>query len=280
MERLTQMLRRRLAPRYAGGELDGVVRALCEDLLGLGMPAMLFATDADLDDGRRGVLAAAVSRLLGGEPVQHVTGVALCRGLRLHVTRYTLIPRPETGGLVDLASEAFAGRDGVSVLDLCTGSGCVAIAIAHDNPSWRVSASDISPAAVEVALANAAACGVDVAVDVADVFAAGYAPGAFDLVTCNPPYVLPSERAGMDDTVLSHEPVTALFVPEDEPLLYYRAVGEGARRWLRGGGVLLFEINRAFAGETCALLRSLGYVGVEAARDYVGNWRFVKAVKE
>ena len=129
-------------------------------------------------------------------------------------------------------------------------------------------------------LANAAACGVDVAVDVADVFAAGYAPGAFDLVTCNPPYVLPSERAGMDDTVLSHEPVTALFVPEDEPLLYYRAVGEGARRWLRGGGVLLFEINRAFADETCALLRSLGYVGVEAARDYVSNWRFVKAVKE
>lgn len=279
MERLTQMLRRRLAARYEGGELDGVVRALCEDLLGLGMPAMLFATVDDLDAVRRKAVDAAVSRLLGGEPVQHVTGVALFRGLRLHVTGDTLIPRPETGGLVNLADEAFAGRDDVSVIDLCTGSGCVAIAVAHDNPSWGVSASDISPAAVEVARANAAACGVDVAVDVADVFTVDYAPAAFDLVTCNPPYVLPSERAGMDDTVLSHEPPSALFVPEDDPLLFYRVVGDRARRWLKPGGVLLFEINRAFPRETCDLLRSLGYGGVVAVRDYVGNWRFVKACR-
>ena len=272
---ITAYLKQRLAAHYDGGELDGVVRALCEDMLGLSRVQALMTPADMLGDEARRRLDIAVHRLADGEPVQYVTGTAVFMGIRLAVTPDTLIPRPETSGLVDLVGR-WAGDGPRTVIDLCTGSGCVAIALALAHRDWDITAMDVSAGAVAVARANAEACQVAVRCEVADLMSAEYPEDGFDIVTCNPPYVLQSERAAMDDRVLLYEPPGALFVTDEDPLVFYRTAAAKARRWLKRGGMICFEINRAFACEVSQLLKSSGYGNVVAEKDYVGNYRFVK----
>ncbi|RMD72471.1 MAG: peptide chain release factor N(5)-glutamine methyltransferase, partial [Bacteroidetes bacterium] len=200
----------RLAPVVGPREAEGIVRAVREDVF-------QEKSDADVPTAEEhALLDEIMNRLLAGEPVQYVTGWAPFYGYMLEVTPDVLIPRPETEELVYevLHHPAFAKKRGVRVLDVGTGSGCIAVALARERPDWTVHAIDLSEKALDVARRNAGRLGVDVAfrqMDVRDE--AGWtALPEFDLIVSNPPYIAPSERDQLDAHVLEHEPATALFV--------------------------------------------------------------------
>lgn len=273
-----QDIAKKLSAVYSGGELRAVSRVLVEDLLGLRMTDFLLPGGAELSVSMQESLDRAVERLLAGEPVQHVVGCAWFCGNRFVVNSDVLVPRPETAGLVDMITSENRGMS-LRLLDIGTGSGCIAVSLARQNPEWQVDAWDVSPRAVETAQLNAAQNNVAVDVKCVDLFTAGLPEGSYDIIVSNPPYITPSEKDGMESVVLDHEPHLALFVPEDNPLLFYNRIAVKGREWLREGGKLYFEINRRFPDETVRMLEDLGYREVEAVKDYNDNYRFVKAVK-
>ena len=225
--------------------------------------------------------ARAIERLLRHEPVQYVFGHALWNGLDLKVTPATLIPRPETAELVERVGKWRPSpvpflKDGVvRVLDIGTGSGCIAIAIKKKHPEWEVTGIDISAEAVEVARENAARNGVEVAFEVADIFSPlssfYFLLSTFDLVVSNPPYICESEKSSMKSNVLDYEPCTALFVPDDDPMRFYRRIAE-----LRIGRFLFFEINEVYGAEVAQTMRNAGYTDIQIIQDMYGKDRIVE----
>jgi release factor glutamine methyltransferase len=222
------------------------------------------------------------ARLLFHEPVQYVLGVAHFAGLELEVTPATLIPRPETEELVALIIAEQRGKPDLMVVDIGTGSGCIPIALQQALQPRRVVGVDISPAALEVARRNAARYQSPVEFVQTDILTqqlVGIEPDSVAVLVSNPPYVLENERPLMRRNVLDYEPSTALFVPNDDPLLFYRRIGELGQRWLRPGGGLYFEINEQYAAELVALLLEQGYASVEPRQDIFGKDRMARATK-
>lgn len=221
-------------------------------------------------------------RLQAGEPLQYVTGRARFDGLLFSVTPATLIPRPETEGLVDLAT-AFVRQnampEGLRVLDAGTGSGCIAVALARRCQGLQVEAWDLSVAALEVAADNARRHGVEVDFKCRDMLLPCGATTSFNLIVSNPPYVRESEKGEMEAHVLDHEPATALFVPDDDALRFYRALARLAVDSLRPGGALMVEANTALTTETAALFETAGLTDVAVSDDCFGLPRFVVARK-
>lgn len=273
-----QDIGKKLSPVYSGGELRAVSRVLVEDLLGLRMTDFLVSGGVELSAAMQETLDKAIERLLAGEPVQHVIGYAWFCGNRFFVNSNVLVPRPETAELVEMITRENHGMS-LRLLDIGTGSGCIAVSLARQNPEWQVDAWDISPEAVGMALQNATENRVNVDVRCVDLFAAELPRGSYDIIVSNPPYITPSEKADMEKLVLEHEPHLALFVPEDNPLLFYTRIAVKGQEWLAEGGKLYFEINRRFPSETVEMLETLGYRNVEAVKDCNDNFRFVKAVK-
>ena len=214
-----------------------------------------------------------------GEPLQYVVGTAPFGNLTFEVTPSTLIPRPETLELVEWVAADEQVRPALRLLDIGTGSGCIAISLAKLLPQATVSAWDISAEALAVARRNAERNGVAVDFKQVDVLHVTEAE-TYDCIVSNPPYICEAEKAEMTDSVLLHEPHTALFVPNTDPLRFYRAIAQLALSNLSPGGTLYFEINRAYGAETCNLLRDLGFCDVELRKDFYGNDRMVKAGKE
>lgn len=273
-----QDIGKKLSPVYSGGELRAVSRVLVEDLLGLRMTDFLVSGGVEFSAAMQETLDKAIERLLAGEPVQHVIGYAWFCGNRFFVNSNVLVPRPETAELVEMITRENHGMS-LRLLDIGTGSGCIAVSLARQNPEWQVDAWDISPEAVGTALQNATENRVNVDVRCVDLFAAELPRGSYDIIVSNPPYITPSEKADMEKLVLEHEPHLALFVPEDNPLLFYTRIAVKGQEWLAEGGKLYFEINRRFPSETVEMLETLGYRNVEAVKDCNDNFRFVKAVK-
>jgi release factor glutamine methyltransferase len=213
-----------------------------------------------------------IDRLLHFEPIQYIFGHTEWCGLDLRVTPATLIPRPETAELV----EKILGRPeyrnpgtSLKILDIGTGSGCIAIALKKAHPEWQVTGIDISPEAIEVARENAARNGVEVTFHVADIFSDSIED--FDLVVSNPPYITESEKSSMLPNVLDFEPHTALFVPDSDPLKFYRRIAE-----LKLGKYLFFEINEAFGEEMKNLFADLGYTDILITKDIYGKARIIE----
>lgn len=273
-----QDIGKKLSPVYSGGELRAVSRVLVEDLLGLRMTDFLVSGGVELAAGMQEAFDKAIERLLAGEPVQHVVGYTWFCGNRFFVNGNVLVPRPETAELVEMITCENGGMS-LRLLDIGTGSGCIAVSLARQNPEWQVDAWDVSHEAVETALQNAAENRVNVDVRCVDLFAAELPQGSYDIIVSNPPYITPSEKADMERLVLEHEPHLALFVPENNPLLFYNRIAVKGLEWLAEGGKLYFEINRRFPAETVEMLETLGYRNVEAVKDCNDNFRFVKAVK-
>ena len=220
-------------------------------------------------------VSRAVDRLLQGEPVQYVFEHALWLGLDLRVTPATLIPRPETAELVSLCEAALRRQRSPHVLDIGTGSGCIAIALKKDRPEWRVSACDISQDALSVARENAERNEADVRFFRCDILSE-QPKGTFDLIVSNPPYVCEKEKSSMESRVLDYEPASALFVPDQDPLLFYECITSVAQQILEPNGWLLFEINERFGEEVAAALREHGFRDVEILEDMFGKQRFVQ----
>jgi release factor glutamine methyltransferase len=225
-------------------------------------------------------LPGLLALLLAHEPVQYVLGVAHFAGMELEVTPATLIPRPETEELVQLVGQEQQGRTGLTVLDGGTGSGCLAIAVARALRPARTLAVDISAEALAVARRNAARYAPEVEfqqIDILQALPTGLDAGSLDVLVSNPPYVCESERPLMRENVLAWEPDTALFVPDNDPLLFYRRLGEIGRELLRPGAGLYLEINEALGAEMQALLVGQGYQEVRIVQDMFGKARMMRA---
>lgn len=272
----------RIATSYEDGEARAIARILIEELFGLSYTDIVCgATDQlSADDTLR--LDTAVRRIEQGEPLQHVLGYADFCGNHFGVNASVLIPRPETEWLVDEGERLMNDASNAApsapkrILDIGTGSGCIAISLKLRLGEAYVEAWDISEEALRTAESNAKALKAEVAFCKRDALRAEESVAPWDLIVSNPPYICDSERAAMDDNVLLHEPHTALFVPDDDPLRFYRAIARYALRSLSNGGSLLFECNTRYAEATGEMMRKMGFEDVTVNDDCFGLPRFVK----
>ena len=261
---------------YAAAELESIKKTLCLELLGISSLSYFTKETLTPDAERDRKLDAALMRLAHGEPLQYVIGSTPFCGLTFRVDSRVLIPRPETAELVEWVIRD-AGASGL-LLDIGTGSGCIAVTLAHNLPYWKVQGWDISEGALEVACENSRLNGTDVEFRKVDILDAPELGRRFDVIMSNPPYVLESEKAQMESTVLDHEPHTALFVPDAEPLMFYRAIAGFGKKALVPGGALYFEINPLEASDLKMMLEQTGYHNVELRSDIYGKLRMIKAI--
>ena len=279
----------RIATSYDDGEARAIARILIEELFGLSYTDIVCGATDELsaDDTLR--LDTAVRRIEQGEPLQHVLGYANFCGNRFGVNASVLIPRPETEWLVDEGERLMNGAaapcpDTPSatkrILDIGTGSGCIAISLKLRLSDAYVEAWDISEEALRTAESNAKALEAEVAFCKRDALRAEESAAPWNLIVSNPPYICDSERNAMDDNVLLHEPHTALFVPDDDPLRFYRAIARYALRSLSDGGSLLFECNTRYAEATGEMMREMGFENVTVNDDCFGLPRFVAGRKD
>jgi len=273
-----ERIRRAVAPLYDEREARSIARMAVAGLAGIAEAALL--TDPEAPVAIEG-FEQAVARLAAGRPVQYVIGSAEFLGRRFTVGEGVLIPRPETEELAArIVRDQTAARQSGSLrppvlLDVGTGSGCIAATLALELPGAKVCAADLSEWALETAAANCRALGArvelrraDALTDLPEVF-----PERFDLIVSNPPYVPESERASMHVNVRGYEPAEALFVPDDDPLLFYRAIARAGRRMLRPGGRLYFEVHHLHAEAVRRLLAGEGYTETLLYEDLYGKPR-------
>lgn len=276
------MLRTVLVPAVGEGEARAMAEIIVEDTTGRSRTSILVNPDSELLPESVARITQVADRVRAGEPVQYALGLAQFRGRMFRVRPGVLIPRPETAALVDMAVDGAAGRCDLRVLDACCGSGCIACSLARDLPFARVTAVDISPDAVEVTRENARLLGVKIDVvrsDLLDYSAGLPGEGDYDIVVSNPPYVLPSEKGEMDRRVTDYEPGIALFVPENDPLVFYRTIGKKAWTRMPSGGRIYFEINPLCASALRSLMEDIGYTSVEVSRDFRGLERYLSCTR-
>lgn len=278
MTMTTAQARRSVVSRLAAVHGEREARAMCEmifeTVLGWRPVDILMRDDSELPAFAPGRFEEIVTRVERGEPLQYVLGVARFHGHEFKVTPATLIPRPETEQLVDMVVDACGDRDDLRVLDIGTGTGCIALSLARALRFPRVTALDVSRAALAVASENASRLRVKVDFVQCDILRET-PRGEWDVIVSNPPYVRESERATMERHVTDYEPAGALFVPDADPLLFYRAIAGYAARSLSPGGRLFLEINSALSKETTAAVAAAGISRVETVRDFNGLPRFV-----
>ena len=287
-----------LAEKFPQREAEQLMRILLEDLFGIDWNQQLMNPDLRIDEHQHYQLGEAVKRLLSGEPVQYVTGMARFNDLLLKVSPAVLIPRPETEELVQNicsvslpchSSEGMCGSkesmEGVTkkfrIWDIGTGSGCIAIALAKHFTNAEVIAFDVSEEALQIAKENAEGNGAKVTFVHDDIMnpTSDYFNQHVDLVVSNPPYVCDSERAAMEANVLDWEPGTALFVPDEDPLRFYRQILALAKNQLNPDGQVWFEINERMGEEMVELCHEMGFSNAEVLEDFAGKLRVCRACR-
>lgn len=293
----------RLTPLYGPQEAKAITRMLLEDLFSLSFADILCGATEHLSDADTLRLQQSVARLLDSEPLQYVTGTAFFCGHPFHVAPGVLIPRPETEWIVDTAVDLVTSS-APRILDIGTGSGCIAtsISLALADKHCYTEAWDISEDALRIATDNAARLGAEVEFRRRDALRleeekseemrlekekggaealsdTNAAAESWDIIVSNPPYICNREAADMHANVLRHEPHLALFVPDTDPLLFYRAIARYAMRSLRKGGWLLFECNTLYAHDTARMASDMGFAKSVVEDDCFGKPRFVKAQK-
>ena len=274
------IFRQRLQGLYDANEVDAMMRVVMEEVMHYSPVDVALREHQPLPDFFDARLEEIMRRLECHEPLQYILGVAWFHGHRFKVTPATLIPRPETEQLVDMVVDRWGDREDLHVLDLGTGSGCIAISLARALKFAQVTGVDISHEALAVAAENAAALKTRVRWVEADMLE--MPPQLLqpvDLVVSNPPYIAMSERATMERNVLDYEPAEALFVPDDDPLRYYRAIATAARSALTPGGMVYLEVSQYRGGAVADLLRQAGLSDVQLFSDSFGNERFVSAIQ-
>ncbi|WP_288276303.1 peptide chain release factor N(5)-glutamine methyltransferase [uncultured Prevotella sp.] len=277
---------RQLTQVYDDYEAKAIARMVYEIRFGL-MPSDLFiGKDTQLSTDDQKLLAEITQRLLTGEPIQYVLGEAEFGGRTFHVEPGVLIPRPETYELCQWIMEERRGKKeegrNTSILDIGTGSGCIACTLAAELADAEVTAWDISDDALRIATENAKRTNVHVSFEKVDVLNTSLlnrerpATG-LDIIVSNPPYICNKERATMERNVLEHEPELALFVPDDDPLLFYRTIARFAAKALNPSGALYFEINPLYVSEMQQMLSKEGFSHTEIRNDQFGKQRFTKS---
>jgi len=281
LKEIKNRIHSQLSADYGYGEAMEMVNILIEHFFGLSKVEQALNPGYRLSESEMLKLHFAVKDLLRNKPLQYITGEVEFSGLDLIVNESVLIPRPETEELVAEIVSREKGSSPTSVLDIGTGSGCIALALKNVFGEAKVTAVDISDDALEVARKNAAKNMLDVEFLKIDILDSEQwdKTGEYDLIVSNPPYVTQNDRADMRANVLDYEPRQALFVPEGNPLLFYEKICVYAKSRLSGGGRLYFEINEAFGGEIFNLLRLTGFEKVEVFKDFRGKPRFATGTK-
>ena len=269
---------RTLEPLYGNGEARAITDYVLDVCFGLSKADILCGAVEEMTAEKTAELNKIFGRLMKGEPVQYVRGRAECCGRWFSVRPGVLIPRPETEELCAWITADSKASASPKVLDIGTGSGCIAITLQLDMPESKVTAWDISADALDVARENAQQ--LDANVNFVKLDALNAKPeGEWDVIVSNPPYICEKEKKDMAVNVLEHEPHTALFVPDADPLLFYRAITRLAVQTLSKGGRLYFEINPIYADDTCHMMRAEGMTAVELRSDMYGKQRMAKGVK-
>ncbi len=297
MKQIISQISSQLQSAYPEDEARSLAWWIAEELTGKSRTELQFGCkDTAFSPIMQEKSQEIISRLLHFEPIQYIFGHTLWCGLDLLVTPATLIPRPETAELVERINVQMVNDQMVNVLDIGTGSGCIAIALKKAHPSWSVTGIDISPEAIVIARENARRNKVEVNFQVADIFDFNeetpkfeeIVPPAgkeilnskYDVVVSNPPYICESEKTSMRPNVLNFEPSSALFVPDSDPLLFYRRIAELFSLPLEGKGRergLFFEINEAYGPQLSAMLDNLGYTDIQIHKDIYGKDRIIEA---
>lgn len=291
MKQIISQISSQLQTAYPEDEARSLAWWIMEELTGKSRTELQFGCkDTAFSPIMQEKSQEIISRLLHFEPIQYIFGHTLWCGLDLLVTPATLIPRPETAELVERIKVQMVNDQMVNVLDVGTGSGCIALALKKAHPSWSVTGIDISPEAIAIARENARRNNVDVNFQVADIFSDQMTKylnkwymvndPMVNIVVSNPPYICESEKSSMRPNVLNFEPYSALFVPDADPLLFYRRIAELFSLPLEGKGRergLFFEINEAYGPQLSAMLDSLGYTDIQIHKDIYGKDRIIEA---
>ena len=296
-----QQLWQSLTPLYDAGEAQAIVRTVLDVKYGMTLTDIICGKVNELSADEERKLEEIIIRLQKGEPVQYVLGEADFAGRPFHVEPGVLIPRPETAELCqwiekDMIEKSIvssedspedssgnspqATDDAKLILDICTGSGCIAITLGLNIPNSEVTGWDISEDALRIAQGNVEMMKAgNVRIELQDALALPKAAEAADLIVSNPPYICEKEKADMEKNVLEHEPSLALFVPDEDPLKFYRAIAEYASSALKSGGALYFEINPIYEKETREMLLRLDFKDIETKEDAFGKKRMMRAIK-
>lgn len=269
-------IRRALQESYSVQEAANLSRIVCCEMLGQTTIDYYLGKDIILSSKEMQKLNGILARLLNFEPIQYIQGTARFLERSYHVAPGVLIPRPETEELVEVMLREIPSD--ARILDIGTGSGCIAISLSKTFPNAKVTAWDVSEDALCIARRNNDDLQASVCFVKQDVLAwRGDGGQCYDVIVSNPPYITESEKQEMERNVLDWEPFSALFVPNNDPLLFYRRIGELGRMMLVDGGRLYFEINRAYGEATAMMLCGQGYTGIRILKDISGNDRFVIA---
>lgn len=276
MQKTISYIKEYLKAYYPESEISGFIRIIIEHITKRSYPEAVIS-DTMLTEEQTYLLHSILYRLKNSEPIQYIIGETEFFGLPFHVTKDVLIPRPETEELVELILNENK-KSGLKVLDIGTGSGAIAIALAIHLKETYVEAWDISEEALKTATLNTESNTVDVTFRKVDVLKSYPTDNKFDIIVSNPPYILEKEKSGMDQNVLDYEPHTALFVPDNNGLLFYDRIADIALDLLEPNGKLYFEINQAKGQNTVQLVKSKGFINVSLFQDLNKNDRMVRAV--
>ena len=271
-------IRQELSGYYPDAEAAALAKYILTEKFQLSALDLYAGKDMNFSSENLSEVNDILMRLKSYEPLQYIMGETWFCGFRFKVTPSVLIPRPETSELIDWIVDDNK-REEISVLDLGTGSGCIPISLSLMMNSPVVSAWDISEQALSVASENARMNNVDIAFSRVDVLSTDIPDIKTDIIVSNPPYITDSEKTDMERNVLEWEPGLALFVPDDDPLRFYRRIAEIGIDILNCEGLIYFEINRAYGKETVEMLSSMGYRNIELRKDLSGNDRMIKAVR-
>ena len=291
-----------LTPLYDAGEAQAIVRTVLDVEYGMTLTDIICGKVNELSSDEERNLEEIIARLQNGEPVQYVLGEADFAGRTFHVEPGVLIPRPETAELCQWIEEdvsSLKADERKQILDICTGSGCIAITLGLTIPNSEVTGWDISEDALRIAQGNVEMLKTgNVRIEYQDALMLPKAEEAeeaaeiseatksesslskgWNVIVSNPPYICEKEKADMEKNVLEHEPSIALFVPDEDPLKFYRAIAEYASSALKSEGALYFEINPIYEKETREMLEELGFKDIETKEDAFGKKRMMKAKK-
>lgn len=264
--------------QYPDTEASAIAKAILTDVFQLSTTDLYASKDMNFSTNQAKKLEVIITRLRANEPLQYILGNCYFCGLNFHVEPGVLIPRPETAELVEwIISDRKSSDSPIRILDIGTGSGCISISLAKNLPQSEVYAWDISEDAIRIASDNANRLDANVRFRQTDVLGQVPTDTMMNVIVSNPPYITEAERTDMDANVTDWEPDTALFVPDNTPLLFYERIAEIGKQILTPDGTIYFEINQRFGTETVDMLRKKGYRNVELRKDLSGNDRMIKA---
>lgn len=276
LKQLTSIWADKLSNLYSEREVRNILLLVLEDIFGFTRSELLVSKEIMLSEASLKDLGQISSRLQTGEPVQYIIGFTYFDDLKIRVAPGVLIPRPETEELVSWIHESIQNKRSLIIEDWCTGSGCIALALKNRMPDSDVKGMDVSAEALEIARSNAKDLHLDVSFELQDALNIEKT-GGVDVIVSNPPYIPWLEKEQMHQNVTGFEPDLALFVSNEDPLLFYRALTEYASKNLNEDGLLFFELHENFGLETKAMVEQLGFSPVEIRKDLQGKDRMLKA---